>query len=429
MRIGSFYAGCFFVLSNGCSGISHALTVEEVVRAAVFTHPSVRSQQALHEAALTDVRRAELQFWPTPSVQIEQVHSRQEDPSYGARAMAQTYRLQQPLWTGGRLSAALDKSRANAQSAEESITDAHHQMALRAVQAWSEWYLASMRVKAQEKSAQTHQRLLQMVQRRVDEGASAASELSLTRSRLDQAQAQLQAYETQQKVARLKLGQLMGKALPATDVPTLADDPPLCAAEGLYERVTAASAALRKISAQQEALQHELKERRGELSPELNLRVEHQKSPTAYGADTVSNDRIYIVMTSQFGAGLSNFSVLEGVRKRQAALQAEYESVQRNVLEVAQSEQEQMSAAAARLPHLRNALASSEQTAAAWDRQFLAGRRSWVEVMNAARETAQAEIELADTLAARSASQWRMSVYCGDLPSLLERAEVQGVQP
>jgi adhesin transport system outer membrane protein len=77
---------------------------------------------------------------------------------------------------------------------------------------------------------------------------------------------------------------------------------------------------------------------------------------------------------------------------------------------------------AARQVELQDSLQASRDTAQAWDRQFLAGRKTWVEVMNIARELAQAETELADVLAVRVLVSWRLALYTQGLDSLLAGA-------
>jgi adhesin transport system outer membrane protein len=55
-------------------------------------------------------------------------------------------------------------------------------------------------------------------------------------------------------------------------------------------------------------------------------------------------------------------------------------------------------------------LRSIQAMVASWDRQFLAGRKTWVEVMNAARELAQAQTTLAEVDATYVAATWRLAV-------------------
>jgi len=397
----------------------YALTLEETIKATVSTHPAIQSQLAQLDASLSDVQTARQQFYPTPSVSVEQVSSSAGDWQYGQKSTVQAYRLQQPLWTGGRLTAGLDKAQANSKVASENVNDVRQQMAFRAVQTWSEWYLAFMRVKAQQQSVTTHERLMGVVKRRVAEGAMATSELSLTQSRLDQAIAQQQSFSAQQRVARLKVSQLIGRSLDAEDIPELVNLTVQCRRDSLIERAIEASAALGKIKAQQESMNFELKERQAELSPDVYMRLERQRTPTQSGTVMSTFDRVYVGFSSRFGAGMSNLTAIESLEKKRNALAAEYEAAQRSLLEAVQSEQEQLESTAARLPLLRNAMEGSNQTAQAWDRQFLAGRRAWIEVMNAAREMAQAEIDFGDAKVSQISSQWRMGIYCGELQDML----------
>lgn len=396
-----------------------SLTIEDVVNATLQTHPAIQSQLAQREASLVDVRTARQSFYPTPSVSLEQVNSSAADPSYGKQSTLQTYRLQQPLWTGGRITAGLDKAQANVQVADQNANDAKQQMAFRAVQAWTEWYLATLRVQAQKQSVDTHERLMSVVQRRVAEGAMAHSELSLTRSRLDQSLAQLEAFDAQQRVARLKVAQLMGRTLLKAETPEIRQPAAPCPSDAVLDRALTTSAALKKIKAQQEALDFEWKERQADLTPEIYLRLERAHIPTYMGQNMLNNDRVYVGLSSRLGPGLSNLTVLESLEKKRQALQSDYETAERSLIEAVQTEQEQLHSIATRQPFLRNALEASQQTAQAWDRQFLAGRRAWIEVMNAAREMAQAEIDWGDANASHIGAQWRISIYCGELQSVL----------
>jgi adhesin transport system outer membrane protein len=216
---------------------------------------------------------------------------------------------------------------------------------------------------------------------------------------------------------------LIGRSVGADESPELMTMTFQCPAETLLERAMDVSGALKKIKAQQESLGFEVKERQAELTPEVYLRLERQRSPYAAGTVMTTFDRVYVGFSSRFGAGLSSLTAIESLEKKRNALNAEYEAAQRNLQEAVQSEQEQFQSITARLPLLRNAMEASGQTAQSWDRQFLAGRRSWIEVMNAAKEMAQAEIDFGDANASQISSQWRLRIYCGELQDKLLASE------
>ena len=390
---------------------AHALDLRQVIETAISTHPSTQAQRALIEGAKVDIRTARQQFYPTPSVALETVQAGSGDTTYRGNATVQTYRLQQPLWTAGRLSAGVDKAEAGLQASSHAYEDAAQQLALRSVQAWGEWHAAELKMEAVTAGLVTHQRLYEQVQRRVNEGASAAVEVVLTEGRLAQIAAQKAAVQAQLRAARLKIGQLMGTVVVPWSAPTQS----LRFVPGALADLEAASlerapALLRQL-ALIEVQKAELRERQAELWPEVYARAERQSSSydsNAFSSNSVN--RLYIGLNSRFGAGLSSLTVIESFQRRLDAAQAELESARRNLQDQVQADWELWNSLQERIPTLERSLQANQATAQAWDRQFLAGRKSWLEVMNAARELLQAQLELADAQATQVQLAWRLSL-------------------
>ena len=132
MRLGPFFLGCLGWLSQ-----AHAVTLAEVMTEALQTHPSVLTQQRQVEVSRADRRVAEQQFFPTPSVSLEQVNPSASDPSYRGDKQLQLYRLQQPLWTAGRLTAGLDKTQAAIDVSDANLADARLQLSFKVYEALS----------------------------------------------------------------------------------------------------------------------------------------------------------------------------------------------------------------------------------------------------------------------------------------------------
>jgi outer membrane protein TolC len=55
-------------------------------------------------------------------------------------------------------------------------------------------------------------------------------------------------------------------------------------------------------------------------------------------------------------------------------------------------------------------LESSQDQQAAWERQFNNGRKTWIDVMTAARETTQAELAVIENDMALQQSLWRLHI-------------------
>jgi adhesin transport system outer membrane protein len=402
-------------------GLAQAQSLAELIQRTVSSHPAVVGQRSQRAVASADLEYARQQFYPTPSLSIEQVSAGQQDPSYLQNTSVKVFRLQQPLWTHGRLSAGVDKAQASADAAAQGFEDVRQQLALRVLQAWADAYAADLKQVALQTSVATHERLQAQVSRRIAEGASASTERVLTDGRLAQTRAQLQAVVVQAQTARLRLQQLTGTPLPGVIEPEGDRVVSASSASLALDAAQQRSPSLARLKALVRVQEAEVAERKGDLLPELYARAEYQIGSTSVSGAPDAK-RIFVGLQSKFGAGLSSLSGIEASENKVGVARADVENAERTLAEQVLSDWTQSATLAARQVELQDSLQASRDTAQAWDRQFLAGRKTWVEVMNIARELAQAETELADVLAVRVLVSWRLALYTQGLDSLLAGA-------
>jgi adhesin transport system outer membrane protein len=163
-------------------------------------------------------------------------------------------------------------------------------------------------------------------------------------------------------------------------------------------------------------------ERRADLSPEVYIRAERQ-----FGNDTVSNtaqgNRVFIGLSSRFGAGLSSLSGIAGAKSQHQAALAEVEVQRLSVSEQVLADYALATSLESRLDPLKASMDAAGEVAKSYDRQFLAGRKSWLDVMNAARELAQTETQLADIQSAQIIATWRLAIYTKGLATVAGGAQ------
>lgn len=399
----------FVALGFGAGFTSaNAITLFDALSQALQTHPSVLTQMRQVDVSRADRRVAQQQFFPTPSVSLEQVSPSAADPSYRGDKQLQLFRLQQPLWTAGRLTAGLDKSQAGIDISDANLAEARLQLSFKVLQAWSDWTAAIRKVRAVEQSLEAHRRLDGILKRRIQEGASAPTEQILTESRLQQTQAQWETMQAQTRLARVRLEQLIGRPLSAQDEPQALRPYQTDSPEQMTSTALKYFPAHVRGQAQLRSQEAEWLERKADLYPEVYLRAEHQRGNFAY-ADIPSVNRVFLGLTSRLGAGLTTGMQLESIAKKREVLVSDLENVERTLREQIQTEWIQLSSALNRLPSLKQSLASSRLTAQAWDRQFLAGRKSWMEVMNTVREVLQADLDLVDAETQILLGSWRLA--------------------
>lgn len=400
--------------------LSRAETLEHLISIALLSHPAIQAQQAQSRAAKAGVESASWQFYPTPSVAIEKAQVSASDSSYSGDSAVATLRLQQPLWTGGRLTAGVGKAQAGIIASQASLEEVRMQLALRVVQTYGEWLSAHLKTQTNEKNLVTHEHLRDQVMRRIEQGASAESDLILAVSRLKSVAADLSVTRTQQQIALTRLGQLLGRQVDASML-SVQTPPRRVNADlrTLLDQALAINPAIHKAQAQTKVQEALISESRADLSPEVYLRAERQFGNYNF-IDAPPENRVFIGFNSRFGAGLSSLSNVENARSQYQAALAEVEVQNRAVSEQVLGDYELVTSTESRLVELKASLEAAAQVAGSYDRQFLAGRKTWQDVMNAARELAQTEVQLADIQSMQVIATWRLAIYTQELATVLE---------
>jgi len=412
------------VIATTFSINASAQKLENLIALALSSNPLTKSQQTLVESAKVGVDSAKWQFYPTPSVSVEMANTSSSDLLYQGDKRVSIGRIQQPLWTGGRLSAGVDKAEAGLAVSQASLEEARLQLGLRVVQAYGDWLSAHLKTLANEKSLATHIRLHDQVKRRVNEGTSANSDLTLAIARLEAISAELTAVRAQGEVAIARLGQFLGNPVDAALLMKEVASPYSLTGnmQGILEQAIDINPSIIKAQATARVQEVVIDEKRADLSPEVFVRAERQ-----YGNYTFANgppeNRFFVGLTSRFGAGLSTLSGIEAARLQHNAALTDIEVQTRAVNEQVLSDYALAQSIASRIAAVYKSLSAANDVLSSYNRQFLAGRKSWLDVMNAARELTQTETQLADLHATQVVVTWRLGAYTRGIGALTEEVK------
>jgi adhesin transport system outer membrane protein len=216
------------------------------------------------------------------------------------------------------------------------------------------------------------------------------------------------------------LGQLLGRPIdaPALNEAIAVPRPVNADLQALLDQAQSVNPTIQRAQAQAMAQEAVIAERRADLSPEVYVRAERQ-----YGNQTYSNtspeNRVFLGVSSRFGAGLSSLSNIESAKAQHQAALEEVVAQSRIVNEQVMADHALATSSERRLAALKTSLKAAEEVSQSYDRQFLAGRRTWQDTMNSVRELVQIEVQMADTVAAQLLSSWRLSIYTEGLAAVV----------
>jgi adhesin transport system outer membrane protein len=353
---------------------------------------------------------------------MERVQTQLPDPSFAGSPQVLTFRLQQPVWTGGRLAAQSNKALANQGIETARLAEIQQALALKTLQAWAEVVSSKRQQLVLRQSHEVQTQLLKKIERRVDQGMSAQSEINYSSLRLHQVLQELNNAQQQESHAWAHLRHWVPEAQsrfaqyePQAAIQT-ANTADSLATELVnielpkWESLSIArSPALLRLSGISQILLAELQEKRASIQPEVYLRAEHQRGNYAY-AHLPPVNRVFLGVTASTGAGLSLSHQLAALEIKRNGTQQEIATSQRTVIESVQSDNVNANARQSKANALRFNLDSSQEMQAAWERQFINGKKTWIDVMNATRETTQAELAVIENDMAFLQSYWRLQI-------------------
>ena len=386
--------------------------IDGLVRQAIQNHPLVGAAQAERQATTEELNAAELGVFPTPSVQT----------GYNINGgLTTAVAIRQPLWTGGKLSANIRQAYYNDQAAEANVADQRNQIAMNTVEAWKSYVEASGLQYIYNQTIQDLNSFQQMMQRRVDQGVSAQIELALVNNRLLQARNQYNAALEQKRIAQSRLQQIVG-----TDLQ-----------DNQQYSVRHINAMLRDLQLHIPQIEQQIFQTQGITHPAVvkaqlqTLTAQAQadaklaeRYPTIYAQyqynylhDTHQSDNVLgIAMTFEPGAGFSTLATSRATQARVQSYQQNVEAARRVVLENVQTQFQQLMSAQSRANTLLLAVDGAKIVTASYQRQFIAGRKSWLEVLNAVREQSDYQAQLVQNNALLLSAFYNLQVELGNLP-------------
>lgn len=370
----------------------------DAIELAARTYPSVAAARASERAARAGLQGAQWQRFPSANLEVLGRASGSGGSDYALS-------VEQPLWTGGRITGMIKMSRAQLSVSQAGVAEARLDISMRVNAAYFDFQRLIQRETILEESLREHQKLVDSMFRRVANELSPNSDLELARSRTAQVTQELALTAGQRRMALTRLRELTGDPL-LRITSILRYDPSVHHPDqdGLLEQVLSFDPKRRKLQAEILVADADVQVRRSSIFPQLNAQ---------YQKPTFGPDRVGIVLRAQTDGGLSRFSNVAVARERRAGAEIAILSNVRELREQVEADLLENSVAKERAANSSLSATSAAAVTDSFMRQFAAGRRTWFDVMNAVRESMSARLGEVDARVSAMASAARLLMRSG----------------
>jgi len=393
----------FTALLGGWPGVSVAteLKLADALSLSATHHPSVKAKQAEVQAAQADLETAKWSRFPTVST---------EATASGGRPQAALL-VQQPLWAGGKIDAQNRLALAQLKLVEAGLQETRNSLMQQTGQQFFEVLRWHQRLDVARKTEDEHRKLLELIQRRVAAEISPLTDQVLASARFQQAVSERIQFDRSRQTAQLALQQLVGEPYTALKAPTRLALPQQDVGVAIEASKTHSSELLRWRT-QQEVAQAQIDMAQAGLYPTVALA--HRQNLGGQDNPALPN-RTYLSLQFSPGPGFSARSAAAAARSRLE------NSLQNTVVFERQLEQQvrtalaDLDALAQQVEPARLLVAATEDVVASYLRQYQIGKKNWLDVLNALRESAQAHYSAVDVASSTQSLQLRLMLLTGPM--------------
>ena len=367
---------------------------------AIDANPAMRAARLNSRAAGVDVRSARWLRGPSVSVNAFAF----EGGSQIVRGDNFTANLivDQPIWQGGRINGTIDRARAAERQIEAATDETAQDIALRVTGVYFDYIRAARRARMLEAGLTEHRALVGSIERRVAQEVSPRVDLELARSRTAQLLEQQSTTNAQAVASLQQLRVLVGDPsfTPSTDVTY---DPAVHHPDqaGAVEAATTCSPTRHRLEAEALIARADQKLAKSQYMPRLSAQ---------FTSNEITGERVGLALSAATNGGLSQFEAARGAQIRRDAAEARIGAAGLDIQTALAGDFAENGAARDRIGTSRTAAESARAVTDSFQRQFVVGRRGWLDVLNAALEATQADLAAADATVSAVSSAARIQL-------------------
>ncbi|MBA2770849.1 MAG: TolC family protein, partial [Sphingomonas sp.] len=367
------------------TGIPPALA--RAAEQAVETFPAIAAAQSAIRASNSELKAARWLRFPSADVELSPLYGRTEAGTSGLQVNP-GLQLNQPLWTGGRIKGNIQRAQATTQVAAAQLEETVLDVLLRLSSSYFEIARTIQLESILKESLAEHQRLVESMERRVSQEVSPRSDLDLARSRAAQVRQEMTTVSAQRYAALQRFYELVGDTnFELGPVPEYAEGRHHPAAEGAVPEALQCSPTLRRRRAEAQVAVADAKVAKASIYPQVGLLGSYSR---------IAGPQVGLSVRAQTSGGLAPFASAEAARSRAQTADLQISVAERETRETVVLDVVENTSARGRIESSSAAAEAAGAVTESFMRQFITGRRTWLDVMNAVRESNAARIGLTE---------------------------------
>ncbi len=385
------------------------IAFKDILLEGLGTHPSISMSKELIKGANYKVDTAEWGYYPSPSLEYS---FRNKDRN---KVIA---RLDQPLWTGGKLDYAYDNAKAKKSEAEHTYNENQYKLIKNYLDTLQAYMQANRKIMVLEGNKKQFNFLLEMLNRMIKAGVSSKIDKELLYSRLSKVDSDLVIAKSKLNVARIQFEILTYRAIPCSIVyeHTKIFHSKI-EIEELIEDILKFHPSLKIIDSKVDAAMSEVSISKSNLWPSVVLRGEYRSSGGLYndGISPTDETLAYLSFTVAPGPGLSLLSKINEAKVNVLKTKYDKKIKEKELIDSLMNDYIMYITAESQVKISANNLITLEKIYESNRRLYLVQKKQWLDLVNALSDLNRAKILYSRQFLAREVLEYKISLQTGKI--------------
>lgn len=379
------------------------MNFEDLISKAVNHHPSIQMSQEAFKMSEEELNSAKWQYFPTPSV----------DYSNSSKNNEVVAKLEQPLWTGGKLDSQYDIALSSKAEAGYTLEESKYRLVeriLNLLQAYSQGKSAEISLK------EGYDRLSEftvMIDKRIEAGISSQSDEVLLNSRLIQIKSDLINAKSKKTLALKQLSLLVGENIESVNFNLDKFNFDNTQSSVLIDDMVKFHPTLKKMDEQLKGSIHQVSKEESALYPTLSLVAEHKQGDVYTENNNTSDNAVYLSLKATTGAGLSLLSNVEKAKLNTKRLKSEKDTKEQELIDSFIIDYNNMMLAKEKLANQKLNQQFSGEVFEANKKLFIAGKKQWLDLVNSSKELMDISVSYRDTKELYNILKYKIALQTG----------------
>jgi adhesin transport system outer membrane protein len=398
----------FIALQAESSNEAQALSVDQAMHFAIKTHPLILSAEGQYRAAKSELAASRWGRFPT-------IGASAQESSTEVKQDVTTASM--PVWMGGRINADIDLAKSNRDGALSGIAEAQQSVMLETIDLFFDYFKSEKKLEIASQNVDEHQRLYEIIERRVAADTSPDVDTMLAQARLQSARsAQIQAANAK-NIAKASLELTVGLVIDTVLVNNSPEELNLGLNETVAEGIRV-SPRIARIESEVKGFEANIKSVKSALYPQVSLGYEKRyNDPDPTRAD---KEETFVSVQFQPGAGFAVASSISAAKQRQQSARDSLEAEKRELRRQIKTAWNEYTSVSFQLEPTKMLVNATTSVVESYLRQYAVGKKSWLDVLNAQREATQARNTLVDFEVQYLTSLYRLKVLLNHInPTIL----------